>query len=408
MRPAHPSTIWLCLYATSQLFFFFKNAQILRQMESSNISNFSRKGIRYNHEEESKPTIKSNHPNGGPIFFDEVNNRSTTTTTITAAEEPIRLPPKYLGFLRIQKTGSTSVLDFMNNAFPHSHNLFRFYENETVSAWPEHINHCFFAYDDDSGVSAKERKLTDKDFPRYISCPHRRLKFMRRYFLSASNWLHPNHRATLPELQMFTIVREPWDRMVSFFNFLVQIHPDWKAYLTDAQNGCVVAKNLTCFVTQLHKEGGGALDGVDMQFKLLTKNYHRAMTLITPESEGGLAPVFTLINECLEASLYVLVEKFPQIFTHTNITETVEIRQERSRYVVDNYLKKQSATLNIGKREKPKETTELQRLRKKARLWFADDYAFYTNAVDQFLKYLDESNVDEKLVRTCREKVKKY
>lgn len=373
MRSPH-RIIYCIVLCVASHFYLLKNSQILSQLlESGN------NRLLAQHEWNVTLTILTNQ--------DSTRNKNAK---------------RYLGFVRIPKTGSTSMMRVINEAFPRTHNLFRFYREETSLEDPFQESKCFFGFGEKSSLP-KHRGAIDTITD---GCPHRQLKSLERHYNTVVPLLHSRHRATVDEIGMFTIIREPWDRMNSLFHYARQIYPKWKDSFTHEQNQCILTKNLTCFVHQLHTQGGARVVGATAQYKLLDSNFDRAIKLITP-SASSPARVLILINECFDASLHLLADSLPQIFT-SSLKGNRTMQSRRARKALRRYLSSHSTRINTGRHRKSSNLTDLESLQEDARRWFSKDFYFYKAAVWQFQDYLRKSNVDESLVQACQKALSKH
>jgi hypothetical protein len=126
------------------------------------------------------------------------------------------------------------------------------------------------------------------------------------------------------------------------------------------------------------------------QKNFFSDNVDTAISLV----QGDAPRVLTLITECFEASLFLLVDRYPQFFstraTHAFLNASF-IRNAR-RNTVDN---------DQGDAHQD----DMHELRVKAMTWFYEDHLFYDAAVDQFRQHLTASNVEPSIVKDCKQRL---
>ena len=115
---------------------------------------------------------------------------------------------------------------------------------------------------------------------------------------------------------------------------------------------------------------------------LIEANFSIATRLI----QGSSPRVFTVIQECFEASVMLLSETYPDFFSASG-TMT--------------FLNSSETQQNAKSRFQTRNQKELCRLRDHAEMWFADDFTFYKAAVEQFRGRLERSSLDRAVVDQC-------
>ena len=99
-----------------------------------------------------------------------------------------------------------------------------------------------------------------------------------------------------------------------------------------------------------------------MQYKYLDRNVTTAIEMM----ENGTVHVY--VNECFEASLRLMAERY-------GFGDVDEILMKDSKVIQANTNKKQYTDLFTKE--------ELDKLRESAKVWFAEEYRFYNSAVLQ-------------------------
>jgi hypothetical protein len=140
----------------------------------------------------------------------------------------------------------------------------------------------------------------------------------------------------------------------------------------------------------LHHEGGTPYHYHYQKGMFVDKDtdLSKAVTLI----QGDSPRIFTVIQECLEVSMLLLVERYPQFFSMDTTKRFLNASNSENRQ-------------NTKSKFQKKDATELRGLRAKAKTWFEDDFQFYDTAVHQFRRHLAKSNVDPSVVQECFEKL---
>ena len=106
--------------------------------------------------------------------------------------------------------------------------------------------------------------------------------------------------------------------------------------------------------------------------------------------QGESPQVFTVLQECMEASVRLLTDRYPAFFSDA---------------AAESFLNASRAESNLNSRghrySNQKSSSDMDRLRAQARVWFKDDYDLYDAAVSQFRGHLESSNVDQGVIQEC-------
>lgn len=291
--------------------------------------------------------------------------RAATSPTIKNNENGA----EYFSFIRIPKTGSTSMMEFLRQQSG-LQTLDTVLPNEFVKSKSHHDRGklvCIYgrpatntssssdsaAHNDDSSEEAKK-------------CAHTRYSSLQSSWEEALPYLDDPKR-----MEMFTIVREPFDALMSFFYYAKRI--DWRMErFTEEQQNLLDEGDLEGWLELFHKEGGHSLQYNHFDSTSVDKAIARL--------QGAAPKVQVYLSECFEASLR-LMEK--------------NLSLEPG--AADSFLVSRDFVSNKGNYNRAREE-----LRKKAKKWFADDYKFYDAAVEKFRQQWRSSQMDPSvLTHTC-------
>ena len=181
-------------------------------------------------------------------------------------------------------------------------------------------------------------------------------------------------------LQLFSIVRDPFDRLESQFYYMDNIWPEWNDFMLPEQVSLMEKGDLWGWMESLYKLGSND-SSLPYQMHYYDENLTDAIAMI----RGPRPRVFTVIQDCFEASILLLQEQFPQ-FIPPNVAQHIRGDEQA------NSIKKMNPFLNA---------TARAQLREQAKVWFSDDFLFYDEAVAQFRKRLLSSSINTPIVQEC-------
>jgi hypothetical protein len=353
-------------------------------------------------------------------FFYDTSSRGPPTSNVTVMPHPRPVDPslpsrEFLGFIRITKTASSSIIRFLQGAqhLRASNNFLDYDEfwkayrasNAQQAGHPQ-APACFFSrHDEDESLASSPppKELGPWNCP-HFSYSHLTMNWSKTLQFLRSQWMVPAAAAddhVQVQFRIFTIVRDPFDRMTSYFHFWRKIYPDWLPSTPSALLTRLIGGDLPGWMEHRANATIPSLDAAH-QYLYLSQDVNRAIRLITEGETGttgaldgtpqrGLR-IVPLVSECFDASISLLVEMFPNV---------LEAGSERS--FLNSKSKKSNERLaphpDLGM--VPVKEYNASALYGKAQEWFADEFRFYDAAVQQFRTLLLKSSVDPEIVKQC-------
>ena len=280
----------------------------------------------------------------------------------TPSDEPVAPPlqsnkKKIASFIRIPKTGSTSLLKFLDH-YSGMRTYDTFLPSAALSQLDHNVINCFYGKQDSPMLSSNE---TNKP-----SCGHVTYKDL------TMTW-NETKAFTKAKLHIFTIIREPFAALQSLFYYMHHFvnTTRWCSECgSKPQYDQVVAGDFEAWMTLLYHE----TNAPPFQYQFLDRNVTKAIEMV----QGKSPQVTVYLNECFEASLRIMDKQyaFPS-------------------GAVDAFVNSANFKSNVGQKEKESET----RLRDLAKQWFIEEYKFYDAAVTQFQRQLWSSGLDPSRLR---------
>jgi hypothetical protein len=168
-----------------------------------------------------------------------------------------------------------------------------------------------------------------------------------------------NNATLLPPLQTFAVVREPFDRLRSYFFYMQKFvnGSQWaRRSFTQEQYKQVINGNFPRWLELLHQQKSP----FQMQYNYLDRNATTAIEMM----ENGTVHVY--VNECFEASLRLMAERYGFGDVDEILKDSEAIQANTNKHYTSLFTKE-----------------ELTKLRESAKVWFAEEYRFYNLAVLQ-------------------------
>lgn len=293
----------------------------------------------------------------------------------------------FVALVRITKSGSTALLQRLrsNPTFHRSLDLDSYYQHvgggsrlSTRGLLPS----CVFGIKtapQDSGSSPSHMLRTnqsDHEALPYNSttispCPHTGYRnIVRSWTRGLEHLREDSHSVSTASLQVFTMVRDPTARYVSYFHYWRRTYPHWKDLATPVEREHLVRGDVEGFVHLQSNYPARTLNSAS-QHMYFNSDVDTAVTMV---QELPLR-VLPLVHECFETSLELLSVLFPtlSIVPHTTTPNST------------------SPPVDAPSQELPEtamfdeiQSYSMDELRHQARKWLVSEYRFYDAAVEQF------------------------
>eukprot|EP00527_Entomoneis_sp_CCMP2396_P004589 CAMPEP_0198147862 /NCGR_PEP_ID=MMETSP1443-20131203/38213_1 /TAXON_ID=186043 /ORGANISM="Entomoneis sp., Strain CCMP2396" /LENGTH=276 /DNA_ID=CAMNT_0043812365 /DNA_START=104 /DNA_END=934 /DNA_ORIENTATION=- len=229
------------------------------------------------------------------------------------------------------------------------------------------LGKCMYGYSNAANMTKRTKKTT----PCFHSYYEDMMEHIARFSSNLSQSIPVGsgfHNVTANDgqlkLKWLTMVRDPYDRLVSLFHYSKRDYLDHD--FTKEQEKYLESDDMESWMQSLTKPKHHYISHQYMRLNYTSLD--GAISLI----EGEDPTMFTLINECFEASLRLLMENF--WLSDSTETETVD---PVTKVVESGKLH------NVGKYAN-RSVHQEDPLRAKARVCFQDDFEFFDHAVRQF------------------------
>jgi len=274
-----------------------------------------------------------------------------------------QLTADFAVFVRIPKTGSTSLWWFMND-YSNLENFREYFKSfKGISDRQLKLFSCMFGpptHSDDSLDSGDSGQ-----------CLHMVYGRLRAIWNTASHiWMEQEFARTNVDnirvtMETFTMVRDPFDRLRSLFDYIYDRSDDgtWEEENTKAQYARVLDGDFAGWMELIFLEDSIPLDP---QYTYIDEDVDKAIELIT----GNSPNVTILVNECFEASLRLLAQK-------------VSLQPGS----VEEFIQSDDFQTNISERNNVTQAT-MAELRERSKNHLPNEYKFYNAAVEQFKRQL--------------------
>mmetsp|Transcript_32319 Transcript_32319/g.74446 ORF Transcript_32319/g.74446 Transcript_32319/m.74446 type:complete len:379 (-) Transcript_32319:370-1506(-) len=277
-----------------------------------------------------------------------------------------------LSFLRISKTGSTSLFNFLEEQ--KSMHLLWYLWNKKKPR--KYLGKCLFEHTNhppDYDISRQNDIYAPSCFHSYYEDMVKEVtKLTTEYLLPlpetnySETFNFRNDTVTL-KIKWLSMVRDPYDRLKSLFVYSKDDYLDHE--YTDKQIEYIEIDDFEGWMNSLREPRHHYIANQYMRFNYTSIN--GAKSLI----KGEDPTIYTLIQECFQASLRLLVENF-WIFENKEAGDVVEQFVNSKNF--------RSRTTNVKDGGLFLNHLDNDRLRSKAKEWFHYDFEFYHQAVRQF------------------------
>ncbi|KAL7491233.1 hypothetical protein ACHAWT_000792, partial [Skeletonema menzelii] len=223
---------------------------------------------------------------------------------------PSNYPPtkgnytEFLGFLRISKTASSSVMGFLSDPEDGLYSLNSFLQPELYDTNKKAVYDCIFASIQED-TSRPDRNFDDCSHPSYNFLKSQWYKSLPLLDVEPSSAEHRYY------FHPFSMVRDPFDRMVSFFYFMQKTIPHWT--LSEQQDEKILADDFFGWWKVLVQEKMAVDDDVlaiPYMYEAFDDDLDTAIDLIS----GDSPEIMITSSDCVDMSLRLLSTLKPQFF----------------------------------------------------------------------------------------------
>ncbi len=287
---------------------------------------------------------------------------------------------EFVGFLRVAKTASTSVMRFLLDPKDGLYNLNSFLQTNYVQG----AYGCIFASSHED-TSRRDRNV-------HPSCPH------VPYFQLKNQWykslplidVKPTNTQHRYSFHPFSMVRDPFDRMVSFFYFMQKTIPHWS--LSEQQDEKILADDFFGWWKVLVQENMKVEDdtlSIPYMYEAFDYNLDAAIELIS----GDLPEIMITTSDCVDMSLRLLSTLKPQFFGEEK---------------VEHFLHSASNHSNARDKSIPAKYFNRTLAREMHKAMFPEDWKFYNAALKQMKRTMMGTDLKDRFENdysTCMDKL---
>ena len=283
---------------------------------------------------------------------------------------------EFVGFLRVAKTASTSVMRFLLDPKDGLYNLNSFLQTNNVQG----AYGCIFASSHED-TSRRDRNV-------HPSCPH------APYFQLKNQWYKSlpliDVKPTNTYFHPFSMVRDPFDRMVSFFYFMQKTIPHWS--LSEQQDEKILADDFFGWWKVLVQENMKVEDDVlsiPYMYEAFDYDLDAAIELIS----GDLPEIMITTSDCVDMSLRLLSTLKPQFFGEEK---------------VEHFLHSASNHSNARDKSIPTKYFNRTLAREMHKEMFPEDWKFYNAALKQMKRTMMGTDLKDRFENdysTCMDKL---
>ena len=212
------------------------------------------------------------------------------------------------------------------------------------------------------------------------------------------------------KLYAFTLIRDPLERMVSYFHYWRRTYPSWRDCCSYPGNErqLLLSGDLEGWLEYISKYRNGSRTGLGVagrfQYQYLNDDLDAAVETVTAMSTApaeaakghGSFRVLPLLTECFDASVYLLSSIFPDLVSREEaeafLNDTRISHANRRRRNQPSWENGTSA--EVAGMEPVREEYDFEKFERDAReKWLVSDYRFYDAAAAQFRDLLSSPSL---------------
>jgi hypothetical protein len=283
---------------------------------------------------------------------------SVNRTESSGPDSAPTVPTIYYPFIRIPKTGSTSMLYFL-----HEYSGLR-----PLSAYlplaemkNQHPSYTCCAFGSlPSNVTTGRGNCAHYNYQQHLQM----MKGLKKYLPGSQN----------VTLRPFTIVREPFEQMQSLFYYTKRVNWEFKSYSNETKK-LIESGDLEGYLKLRSKKKGPKplTTASAQQWQFLNRTNINAAIKAVQTGE-----VVVVLNECFEASLRLLEHLY------------LPVKED----AVDEFLASPNFSTNKGTYDHSNAA-----LHEKIRTWYALEYQFYEAVVEKFHQLWNSTGLDAALLQ---------